>query len=613
MKLLARLFGSRNQAGPQRRRPGQLGIERLEDRTVPASVSVVPLTTVANNTTNFYTLEDAIKSAGNNGTVTVEPGAVADFNVDITQNGLTIQGDPNVPSSILPGYNISIDANNVLLKNLNINFVSVDPGFSGLTVTHSTVGSIFISGGPAGNGSNLITQNTITSDVTVIGNTNPGTPTNDQITNNNFTSFSDAIISVSSDNGAVIQNNTINGGGAISTDTSGNSITKAPQTGIAINGGSGVKVANNTINLAGQNGAPAGAPGTFTGIAVGAFDPSTAGLPVGTPFGATNAQILNNTIHTGKGVGLAISVPATATGDRDTQVLVQGNDFHNNAIGVSYTGNNGSSITTDLGGGVLGSLGGNDFRGFPTHGSTTTAAITLKSVGAGAVLAARDNIFQSTVTPANVVFAAAGSIDVSQPLSNNQAFVQTLYNDFLGRTGTLGELNSWVAVLNANGQAAVVNGIVKSTESLDRIVNSMYLQYLGRAADSAGQAYWVSQIQAGASLESIQAGFISSAEFISSNNSDYIQGLYRTFLGRTGSATELAYWYSQLPTEGLSGVALGFATSQENRKDFIASVFQNDLHQTAASSDLNFWSSQSGDLLSLETQVLSSSNFFTNG
>src|SRR5213078_242001 len=118
----------------------------------------------------FRALADAIKAAGNNGVVTIEPGAVADFNIDVTQTGLTIQGDPNVPSSILPAYNISIDANNVTLKNINVNFVSVNPGFSGLKVTRSTVGSIFISGGETGNGNNVITQNLITGDVTIIGN-----------------------------------------------------------------------------------------------------------------------------------------------------------------------------------------------------------------------------------------------------------------------------------------------------------------------------------------------------------------------------------------------------------------------------------------------------------
>jgi hypothetical protein len=614
MKLLSRLFRGIYPNWPRRRRHGLLGIETLEDRTVPASVTVVPLTTAANNSTTFFTLEDAIKAAGTNGTVTVEPGAIADFNIDITQSGLTVQGDPNVPSSILPGYNISIDANNVLLRNLNINFVSVNPGFNHLTVTHSTVNSIFISGGPSGNGGNVITQNYITSDITAIGNTDLGLATNDVITNNTFASFSNSVVSVTSDNGAIIADNTINGGGSISTDTAGNSITKAPQTGITVNGGVNVKIANNNIQLAGQNGTPAGTTGSFTGIVVGPFDPATAGLPAGTIVWAPTVQVLNNTLSTGRGIGLAITAPTTPTGDRDTQVLVQGNNFHNDLIGVSYTGNKGSSLTTDLGGGLLGSLGGNDFRGYTNHGTAAAAAIVLQGVDTSAVLTARSNMFTSTASPANVVFAGAGNIDVTAPLTNNQAFVQSLFNSFLGRTGTISELNFWASNLNgANGQSTIVNGIVKSTESLNRIVNSMYLQYLGRSADSLGQAYWVSQIQAGASLESIQAGFISSAEFISSNNSDYIQGLYRTFLGRTGSSSELAYWYSQLPSMGLSGVALGFATSQENRRDFIAGVFRNDFHRAAAGSELTFWAGQNGDLLSIETQLLSTPEFFNNG
>jgi hypothetical protein len=606
MNVLSHLFG-RGPKGGARRRPGRLGIEALEDRTVPASVQVVPLTTDTSGTA-FHTLADAIKAAGANGVVTVEPGAVADTSIDITQNGITIQGDPNVPSSILPGYNISIDANGVTLRNLNINFVSVDPGFGGMTITHSTVGSVFVSGGASGNGSNVITQNAISSDVTIIGNTNLGAGTNDQVTNNTFSSFSDTIISLTADSGAVVSGNTITGGGAITTDTGGNTVTNAPQTGIAINGGAGVRVSNNHITIAGTSGA-------FFGIAISPFDPNTAGLPTGTPTTPPSVQVLTNSIATGRGIGLSIKAPNTGTGDRDTQVLVQGNDFHSNIIGVNYTGNGGKSLTTDLGGGALGSLGGNNFRGFTNRGTGGSAAVVLQGVGAGAVLSARENLFQNGITPANVVFASSGSIDVSAPLTNDQAFVQTLFNDFLGRAGTVGELNFWVNVLNTdgNGRANVLNGILRSNEALSRIVDSFYLKYLGRAADSSGEQFWVAQIQGGASLESIQAGFISSPEFISSNNSDFVQGLYRTFLGRTGNSQELAYWYGQLPSLGLSGVALGFATSAENRNAFITQVFKQDYHRNPSGGEVSFWAGQSGDLLSLEIQLLGTSEFGSKG
>src|SRR5207248_5197906 len=101
-----------------------------------------------------------------------------------TQNNLTIQGDPNVSSSILPAYNLSVDASGVTLKNLNLNFVSVDAGFNGATIVRSTISSIFIQGGPSSNGFNWISQNLITSTVTVTGNTTLGAASNDKITNN---------------------------------------------------------------------------------------------------------------------------------------------------------------------------------------------------------------------------------------------------------------------------------------------------------------------------------------------------------------------------------------------------------------------------------------------
>jgi hypothetical protein len=616
MGLLSRFLSSRTETskGKQSARQSRPALEALEDRTLPATVFVVPVSQAANNASTFHTLQDALPAAGAGGLITIEPGAVADFNTDITQGNLTIQGDPNVPSAILPAYNLSVDASGVSLKNLHLNFVSVSAAINSLTIFRSTVSSIFIQGGPSANGNNLITQNLITSSVTITGNTTLGVASNDRITNNIFTGFPDTMLSITADNGAIIQGNIFTGGGAITTTPGGANVTGAPQTAIAINGGVNVLVASNTIKLPG-NSIPAGVTGVFQGISVSKFDPATAGLPAGTPTAAPVVNIQNNTIDTGRGTGLAITAVPGVTGDRDTQVLVQGNDFHNNAIGVSYTGAGGGSITTDLGGGILGSLGGNNFRGFTASGTPGSAAIVLSNVGAGAQLFARNNLFPGNGQSASaVVFASAGAIDVSSPLTNNQAFVQVLYNDFLGRTGTIGELNFWVNLLRINGQAAVVQGIFDSAESLGRIVDGFYLKYLGRASDSGGRAFWVNLIQGGTSLESVQAGFISSPEFISSNDSDYVQGLYRTFLNRTGSSAELAVWYANLQQPGgLNITAQGFARSAENRRNFVQSIFTSYFHRQGSPADLNTWANNPNDLLSIANQMLSTPEFLNNG
>ncbi len=331
----------------------------------------------------------------------------------------------------------------------------------------------------------------------------------------------------------------------------------------------------------------------------------------------TTVTVRNNTLATGQGRGLYIN----AFSDVNMQALIQGNDFHNNAIGVEYLGSNMGPVSTDLGGGLNqegSSLGGNDFRGYPQQGTATNAAIVLRNVATAGVLSAQLDIFDNPANSNSAVVTASGSgtINANQALDANHAFVQTLYNNMLGRTGKMAELNSWVTTLTtggANGQANVINGIMRSDEALDRVIDQYYLEYLGRTSDAAGEAYWVKLIDGGMTLAQVQAGFLSSPEFLSDNNSDYIQGLYRTFFNRTGSSTELAYWYAQLPTLGLTGVALAFSQSPENRTAQVTGLFNEFLHRAPTAAELAQWAAASGDFLTVEVNLLSSGGFFANG
>src|SRR5205823_4857057 len=135
----------------------------------------------------------------------------------------------------------------------------------------------------------------------------------------------------------------------------------------------------------------------------------------------------------------------------------------------------------------------------------------------------------------------------------------------------------------------------------------------GRASDLGGRLFWVGQIKAGLSLEAVQAGFVASAEFLGNNNSDYIQGLYRNVLGRTGTAQELAFWYGRLPALGLTGVAQAFANSPENHVALLTQVFNEFLHRQPSAGDLAYWSVQPGDLLTVEANLLASGEYYSRG
>jgi len=613
MRLFAKLFERRSIRTFQR---PSLGLVTLEDRAVPASVTVVPIGQTANNATTFLTLDAAVTAAGAGGTVTVEPGAASSQTSAITQSGITVQGDPNVPSSILPAFDVTINTNGVTLKNLNLSSVQVNSGMQAVTITRSTVGSITTQGG-TGSGFDSISQNNIGGEVLLgVPGTLVGAPgsTSDQVLNNTFAGFSLNMLLLEQDNNATVQGNIFTGGGGVTTTgTPPTLIDNAPQTAITIESSTNVSVSHNVIRLPG-NTVAAGSTGVYTAIAIQAS--STGGVSSG--------SILNNVLSTGStGTGLSISSQATDTNpDANTKFLVQGNDFNNDAIGVNYIGSGGTTVGTDLGNGALMSLGGNDFRSFVSAATSTTGAIVASNLGNGAVLKAQLNIFAIGVGPSTVVFVpqptgGTATIDVGSPLTSNQAFVQTLYNFFLARTGSVSELNGWVTVLTGTGantgQAAVAQGVAGSDAALTVTIDSYYLKYLGRVADTAGAQFWLSQIHAGLSLENVQAGFASSQEFISNNDSDYVQSLYRTFFNRTGSSSELAFWYGQIQqTNGLNVVSQGFANSQENKTLFISNFFTNYLHKPASSSDISFWSTQ-GAFFNIALGILSSSDYFKLG
>src|SRR5262245_55540450 len=107
-------------------------VESLEDRLAPAvnlhTVFVIPVSQPVDST-HFHTLTDALAVAPD--VVTIEPGASPDpvaEPITVDQDSITIQGDANVPASILPAYRIRATASEVTLTNLNLMLLNMDGG-----------------------------------------------------------------------------------------------------------------------------------------------------------------------------------------------------------------------------------------------------------------------------------------------------------------------------------------------------------------------------------------------------------------------------------------------------------------------------------------------------
>jgi hypothetical protein len=109
----------------------------------------------------------------------------------------------------------------------------------------------------------------------------------------------------------------------------------------------------------------------------------------------TTVSVLNDVLSTNnQAAGLILS------GGSHFQAMVQGSTFSNDARGVRVNGNGTTAGIVDLGGGSLGSTGGNDFSGFKAA-TTTSYAIGLFNVASGYSITALDDLF--SVTPTSVI------------------------------------------------------------------------------------------------------------------------------------------------------------------------------------------------------------------
>lgn len=532
--------------------------------------------------------------------------AVTNANIVGIDHTVTVEGDPNASPASVPNVEVWSGTTQVVLQNLNVSQLTLVTGSSQTELANSTVNFVHELGGGTGNGQNVFTGNTVTAlgFISLTGNT-PGTATNDKVVDNSL--IGGANILLQDDDGALLQ---------------GNAFTGQPQNGVAlsIDDSQHVTVMQNRFAL----------PGGRLNKA----------LRVEFVAQTTNVTILNNVISTnGLGTGIFLNVGNAA----DFSALVQGNDLRGNVIGVDIAGDGSGAGAVDLGGGSAGGLGtsagGNNFRTYlAANVANGVFAVYLHNTGAAAAVNAQNDIW-SVADPTTVIkdgthntntanigaIPGTGSINIgTTQLSADQQFVQTLYNDFLQRSGSVAELNGWVAQFPALGRTGVANAIIRSDEALRRLVDTFYEKFLNRPADSAGETGWAQFLESGGTEEQLMVDFLSSPEYyahatalIGSPNPDgnFIETIYEQLLGRPGSAAEISNWLASLPGLNRGGVATFTVNSTEARTDAVLQLYMNLLHRTTppTAAELANWVNSSLDFLSIEVPLASSAEFYNNG
>ncbi len=218
-----------------------------------------------------------------------------------------------------------------------------------------------------------------------------------------------------------------------------------------------------------------------------------------------------------------------------------------------------------------------------------------------------------------------------------QAFVTRCYNLIMNREAESGGLNYWTGQLTekTSTASAIIDQFTQSDEFKGRKLSSaakvdiLYNTMLARDPDSAGKAYWVSQLDAGVSESAIINGFCGSEEFaaicadydiepgtVAADQPDqpaaegvqgFVQRCYTKALDRGFDQDGVNYWVEEMQ-KGLAPqeVAKKFIFSEEainkgrNNDEFIKTLYRLYMGREADEAGLAYWNEKMAGGMSRE-------------
>jgi subtilisin family serine protease len=174
-----------------------------------------------------------------------------------------------------------------------------------------------------------------------------------------------------------------------------------------------------------------------------------------------------------------------------------------------------------------------------------------------------DSLTEGSLTGSDVAHGFVFSSEFLKKNTNNEAYLNVLYQAFFNRDPDATGWTGWLSQLYSGvDRKEVLNGFIYSQEfnrlcwqygmlpnSVAAFVSRFYRQCLERKAEKAGLDRWtndlLNQIRTGAE---VAEGFIYSPEFINKNTSNeaYLTILYRAFFNRGPDPAGWALWLAEL-------------------------------------------------------------------
>jgi hypothetical protein len=161
---------------------------------------------------------------------------------------------------------------------------------------------------------------------------------------------------------------------------------------------------------------------------------------------------------------------------------------------------------------------------------------------------------QAGTTDEQVLAAFLSSPEYQQRAGgNDRSWVQGLYVSLLGRSPGNAEVNGWLQAMAGGGSRfQVAWAFATSAERESMVIRADYQRYLGRQASAAEVAGWVNAFEHGMTNEQVEAAFVSSPEYYYAarkghgDGAGWISSIYLDILFRAPSDGEVKAWYPAL-------------------------------------------------------------------
>lgn len=200
-------------------------------------------------------------------------------------------------------------------------------------------------------------------------------------------------------------------------------------------------------------------------------------------------------------------------------------------------------------------------------------------------------VLVAALAVSSLPFAAPGPVGAAP--DPDGCFVQRSYQVFLGRDGTASEIWGYVAFIrNGMPRSQVPATLSTGDEWLRAEVTALYQQALDRNPDPDGLAYWAERLRRGVLVNAIAAQIYGSGEFYrraGSTTDGFITDLYDRILHRAPDSAGLAFWRSEIGTRGRARVAGDFFASIESRRDRVTRLYQEILGRAPDGPGREYW------------------------